>query len=265
MLTTHQKIRVDSGFQSRFTHEPFTNDPDGSETRFFVNTDDYVKFVPEFATGNTVAGISDVKVFTGNSGIPGISQMVVTGIDIELGTVTLDTAPDTGVSLTVTYSSSSIPNEEVEDVRKRAEAIVNQKLSQCYELPIDPVPSSIERLATELAAALLLIRYHGTGSRDTAADGYEKYEMLMGSPANNDSREVGDSGEIGLICTPNYHLVDDDGVTIPRTDTSTSSFSSFKVGGRVNGRIYDITEERFRRKPFQEDVNIDQAGSGNPE
>ena len=39
--------------------------------------------------------------------------------------------------------------------------------------------------------------------------------------------------------------------------------TNFVDGGRVRGRLYDITEEQFRYKDYQENVNRNQPGSGN--
>lgn len=267
-LTTHESIRKESGFQSQFIRQPFRNSPDGSAVTFFVDSDDNVKLVPEFSTGHTIAGISDVQVWLGLSGVYGASLLGVSAVDIDQGSIRLAVTPATGSSLTVSYSSSAITSSDIEDVRRRAEATVNQRLSLCYDLPIAPTPSSIASMATRLAAALLLIRNFGTGARDTSLDGYKLYEQMMGANqrllnTGTDS-ELSDVGEIGLICSPNYQLVDDDGNVIPRNDDdSIVGNNTFIAGGRVAGRLFEITEESFRFKPFQEDVNQEQPGSGN--
>ena len=175
-LTNHEKIRKEAGFQHTFTRVSFMNSPDGGATTFFLETDDPVKLVPEFGTGTTVAGVSDVEVWCGLSAQYGSSQMTVISIDIDTGAVTLDTPPDSGCSLTVTHSSSSVTSNDLENTRLQAESIVNQRLSHCYELPISPVPASVGSLATRMASALLLVRGYGTGSRSTAVDGYALYE-----------------------------------------------------------------------------------------
>ena len=265
-LTTHEQIRVESGFQLRFTKNDFLETPNGGSTVFHVTTDDNVKFVPEFSTGNTVAGASDVKVWLGLSGIGGVSRMGVVSVNIDSGSVTLDTAPDTGASLTVSYSSSPMSSVDVEDVRMRAESIISQRLTLCYNLPISPVPSVLTSLATRLSSALLKIRAYGTGSRDTADDGYRLYDILMGEnevPATRNTDQVLDVGEVGMICRANYQLVDDNGNTIPRNDSNeVAGDFTYVDGGRVRGRLYDITEEPFRYKESQVDVNKRQAGSG---
>jgi len=264
--TTHQQIRVEAGFQSRFVQIPTLNQPTGSTTKFLIDTDDLVKFVPEFNTGNTVAGISDIAVFVGIAGL-GFSRMAISSVDIDGGTITLTTAPANGASLVASYASSAIPNYEIEQVRLRAEATLSQRLAQCYDLPIATDSAYLAKISTELASALLLIRNFGTSSRDTAADGYAIYEKLLG---NNESMagEVNGqgakvmNGEIGLICTPGFVLVDDNSNIIPRNDGDVNANSSFQAGGRVTGRIYDITEEEFRYKNYQVDVNRNQSGSG---
>lgn len=268
-LTTHEKIRVTAGFQSRFNRQPFANDPDGADTKFFVTSDDYVKIVPEFSTGGTVAGVSDVKVYVGLSGVVGASQMVVSAVDPEEGSITVDTAPDTGASLTITYSSSALPSYEIEEKRLEAESRIKQRLSLCYDLDdIDPVPSVLTRLANELASALLLIRNFGSTAEDTAGDGYALLDRLLGkgqvsSGQSKDMANVVEVGEVGLICTKDYMLIDDDGNEIERNDgDSIKSNTSYKSGGRVRGRIYDITEEPFRFKEPQASANTDQKGSG---
>lgn len=269
-LTTHEKIRVEAGFQGRNTRQPFITAPDGVASTFYVTTDDAVKFVPEFGTGNTIAGISDVQVFTGLSGIQGSSQMVVSAIDIDTGAVTLDTVPDLGASLTITYASSSIPDADIETMRLRAEGTVNERLGICYDLPLSPVPSRIEDLVTRLAAAHLLIRNYGTNSRDTASDGYMLYDQLMGAPqktvAGNRQNNfmVYEVGEIGMICTPDYRLFDDNGNEVPRTDLDNNTVGiAANNSGLSGGRIYDISEEPFRYKKYQIDVNRQQPGTGN--
>ncbi len=266
-LTTHEKIRVESGFQSRYMRQPFLNSPGSGATTFYVDNDDNTKIVPEFSTGSTIAGVSDVQVWIGLNGIFGSSQMSVSSVDPNTGAVTLNTAPSSGSSLTISYSSSSIPSLDVENVRKRAESIVNQRLALCYSLPLSPVPSDIESKTSRLASALLQIRAYGTGSQDTATDGYKLYEQLMGTGviAGSGSMRTGlDVGEIGMICSANYLLVDDNGVIIPRNDDGSNIASStFVSGGRVNGRLYDITEENFRFKAPQQDVDTPQPGTIN--
>ena len=266
-LTTHEKIRLESGFQARFARDAFLSNPDGSETTFFVGSDDRIKLVPEFGTGTTVAGISDVQVFVGLSGIQGSSQMVVSAVNVDLGSITVNTAPTSGTSLTVTYASSSISSVDVEEMRRRAENAVNSRLSLCYDLPLSPTPSQITSLATRLGSAHLLIRNYGTESQDTASDGYALYDQLMGSNqstvgSKKEDLEILNVGEIGLICTPNYRLVDDDGNLIARNDAGQNkSGGAFVSGGRETGRVYDITEEPFRYKPWQADVNRKQSGT----
>lgn len=266
--TTHEKIRVEAGFQSRFSRVPFANTPNGATTVFLVQTDDIVKFVPEFGTGGTIAGVSDVQVFVSLSGT-GTSQMSVSSVDPVSGLITLGSAPTSGSSLVITFSSSGIQSHEIEEVRKRAESTLNQRLTLCYDLPLSTTSSHLTRLASELAAALLLIRNYGSVSRDTAADGYRLYEKLMGrneilvGTVGSDAERIM-VGEIGLICTPGSVLIDDDGNEIPRNDEDASGTNvAFKQGGRVSGRLYDITDEQFRFKDFQDVVNRNQPGSGN--
>lgn len=267
-FTTHEKIRVEAGFQNRFVREAFQLGPtaDGA-TAFYVRTDDNIKFVPEFNTGNTIAGISDVKVWCGLSGIQGISQMVVTSIDQNSGQVILNTAPTSGSSLTITYSSSAVGSQDIENIRSQAESIINRRLALCYDLPLSPVPSCIIDLASRLSAAMLLIRNYGGGARDTSQDGWKLYQQLMGlaqipAVTRESSSTLMDVGEIGLICTTNYQLVDDNGNVIVRNDGSSTDSTDYKSGGRVVGRIYDITEEQFRFKKPQVDADTRQGGSG---
>lgn len=268
-LTTHEKIRVEAGFQSRFVRLPFLNQPNSSNTVFYVDNDDNAKIVPEFSTGNTIAGTSDVKVYFGLSGIAGSSQLIVSAVDPDLGSVTLATAPATGGSLVITYASSAISSLDIESMRKQAESIINKRLTICYDLPLNPPSSYISDLAARMGAALLLIRNYGTGAASTSSDGYRLYETLMGTNTGVISRgagsdtEVANVGEIGLICTPNYQLVDDSGNVIPRNDEETAGGGdSFRPGGLVNGVLYDISEENFRKKDWQSNVNTPQPGSG---
>lgn len=262
-LTTHEKIRVEAGFQSRFVKESFLTEPTG-QTVFFVRSDFNVKFVPEFNTGNTIAGVSDVKVWCGLSGIGGVSRMAVISLDIDSGSVTLSKAPDSGCSLTISYSSSAVESQDVENVRLRAESMINQRLSLCYNLPISPTPSILIDYASRLSAALLLIRGYGSGSQDTSVDGYKLWNQLMGSGeySDSDTTPVINIGEIGLICSSGYQLVDDNGTIISRNDEeSITSDGTYKSGGRVKGRLYDISEEEFRYKDWQSNVDTDQPGS----
>jgi len=265
-LTTHEKIRVEAGFQYRYNKDSFILGPTaGGATTFHVQADDNVKFVPEFNTGNTIAGVSDVKVFIGLDGISGVSRVNVTAIDIDSGSVTLDTPPVSGSSLTISYSTSPIESQDIENHRLRAESMINQRLSLCYNLPIAPIPSVLTGYASRLSAAFLMIRGYGVGSRDTAADGYALYEQLMGTGTDaslvKNVAIAPDVGEIGMICRPSYQLVDDNGQVISRNDEERiNSNNLFKSGGRVNGRLYDITEEKFRRKNWQQNVNSEQPG-----
>lgn len=264
-LTTHEKIRVESGFQSRFMRQSFKNNPDGTGVAYFVRTDENTKIVPEFGTGNTVAGVSDVEVWLGLSGINGSSRLAVSSVDADIGSVTIGVTLGIGSSLTINYSSSSLPSRDIENARLRAESIVNQRLSLCYDMPVTS-SSSVESLASRLASALLLIRGYGTGSVNTAQDGYQLYEMLMGKgEAVGQNNPFGTQvGEIGMICTPGYQLVDDSGQIILRNDDETTTASTtFVAGGRVRGRLYDITEEQFRYKEQQSVADTNQTGSGN--
>jgi len=270
-LTTHEKIRVESGFQSRFTRQKFVTNPDGVVSTFYVRSDDPIKFVPEFSTGGTIAGVSDVKVYVGLSGVQGSSRMTVSSIDIDQGAVTVNKVPDSGASLTINYASSAIPELDIESVRLRAESMVSQRLSLCYDLPLSPVPSVIADFATRLASSLLLMKDYGDAARDTSRDGWAIYDQLMGSgektvgTKRNNIMSI-DVGEIGLICTPGYQLVDDDGSILGRNDEDTTATSgAYTSGGRTGGRIYDITEEPFRKKDYQQDVDRHQAGSANTE
>lgn len=267
-LTTHEQIRVESGFQSRFVREEFINSTGVSTNTFFVNSDDNVKFVPEFGTGNTIAGVSDVQVWCGLAGVYGTSRLNVVAVDIDQGSVRLDVVPTVGSSLTINYSSSAITSKDIENVRLQAEATVNQRLSLCYDLPLSANSSLATSLATRLAMALLLIRNYGAGAKDTSSDGYAMYDKLMGgniaviNRGDGSDSDTANVGEIGLICTPNFQLVDDNGQVIPRNDHSVDGEQNYTAGGRVNGVIFDITEENFRRKPWQKDVDKDQPGSG---
>jgi len=266
-LTTHEKIRVEAGFQYRYNKDSFILGPTaGGATTFHVKADDNVKFVPEFNTGNTVAGVSDVKVWLGLSGVNGVSRMDVSSIDIDSGSVSLDTAPTSGSSLTISYSTSPIESHDIENHRLRAESMINQRLSLCYDLPISPTPSVLTGYASRLAAAFLMIRGYGVGSRDTAADGYALYEQLMGTGTDASQVEnvaiAPDVGEIGMICRPSYQLVDDDGSIITRNDDeNVAGNNTYKSGGRIDGVLYDITEEQFRKKDWQSDANAEQRGS----
>lgn len=263
-LTTHEKIRVSSGFQSRFVRQAFRNSPNGSFSIFYVDNDDNVKLVPEFGTGNTIAGISDVQVWLGLSGIYGVSRIGVSSIDIDQGAIQLVITPPSGVSLTTSYSSSAITSIDIETVRKEAEAIINQRLALCYSMPISPIPSVLDSMANRLAASFLLIRGYGAGTRrDMAVDGYRLYSILMGDNQMNEANAtIKGAGEIGMICTPNWQLVDDSSNIINRNDTGAEANDSFTFGGRIKGRIYDITEENFRRKDWQENIDRNQPESG---
>ena len=264
-LTTHEKIRKAAGMQNQFTRQSFINSPDGAVTDFFVGSDDNFRIVPEFATGSTVAGISDVQVYVGLSGIYGSSRMIVSSVDIEQGSIVVDTAVSSGASLVVNYSSSAISSNDVETTRLESEAIVNKRLSICYDTPLTVTSSSISSLASRFAAAMLLIRGYGTMGRDTARDGYMLYEQIMGSNsavvAGSDS-EVLEVGELGMICTPNHQVVDDGGNIIPRTDEGVADNAVFIAGGRVNGRLYVIEQEQFRRQDFPSADANNSGGSG---
>lgn len=261
MLTTHEKIRIEAGYQHRHDKAVFSNALGASTVTFFVYTDDPIKIVPNFSTGGTVAGVSDVRVWNG------VTQQVVDSVNPEVGFITLSTVPAAGSSLTVDFASSPLSSRDIEDKRLQAESIVNQRLSLCYSSPISPVPSMIDSLASRLAASLLLIRDYGVGAKSTSKNGYMLYEQLMGKrevPYSDSGQGTIWVGEIGMLCSPGYQIVDDDGNVIPRTDEgSVESGTGFEVGGRVAGRLYNITDETVRFKDFQVDANTNQAGSGN--
>jgi hypothetical protein len=194
------------------------------------------------------------------SGADGLSVMTVTAISQLDGAITVNTAPTTGASIVATYTSSAIPDSDVMTVINEASNVIQNKLGQCYSLPLTTVPSSIQRLTTELASAMLLIRNYGVQDTESAQDGYALYDRLMG---NTSDIKDDNGGEINKICSTGWQMYDDDGTLIPRSDIDLGVNTSFVSGGRVNGRVFDITEERFRKKPFQADVNQEQGGSGN--
>jgi hypothetical protein len=133
-------------------------------------------------------------------------------------------------------------------------------------MPISPVPATVESLATRLASAFLLIRDYGVGSRSTSKDGYALYLQLMGrKQEQNVNAVIGmlEVGEIGMICSVGYQLVDDSGNIIPRNDDdSIESSVSYVDGGRVAGRLNNITDENMRFKEPQVDANANQPYSG---
>jgi len=266
MLTTHEKIRLESGYQHRFSRISFLNNPDGSANTFFVSSDDPIKIVPNFYTGNTSAGVSDVAVWLGLSGVNGASRLTISSIDENTGAVTLGITPVSGASLTIDYASSPLNYNDIEAVRLQAENMVNQRLSLCYDLPIAPTPSVIASLATRLASSLLLIRDYGIGARSTSKDGYMLYEQLMGKQQEQSVNSVVgimEVGEIGMICRPGYQLVDDSGVIIGRNDDDNiESTTAYVSGGRVAGRLHNITDENMRFKEPQVDADTVQSGSG---
>jgi hypothetical protein len=266
MLTTHERIRIESGYQHRFERRPFLTNPNsGTSTEFFVKTDDVVKIVPNLSTGNTVAGVSDVQVWLGLSGVLGVSRMGISSVDAERGVVILNTPASSGSSLTITFASSPLSYNDIEDVRLQAESMVNQRLSLCYNLPIAPLPSMITSLATRLSAALLLIRDYGVGSRSTSKDGYQLYAKIVGDHevAYSDSgKGTVNVGELGMICTPGYQIVDDTGVIVPRNDDSNVSTGvGYTNGGRNPGRVFDVSEENWRFKQPQSDADANQPGT----
>jgi len=270
MYTTPEKVRVRAGFQNPYNRVPILGTPDGAETTFYIDNEDPIKFVPAQGLSAMVAGISSIKVYVGLSGVLGSSQMVVTAIDDELGSFTLGTAPVVGASVTITYSSSSISNEDVDDILSQAQNLINNKLGQCYDIPLSPVPSVIERLTTDLAAFYLLEREYGAAAPDSNSDAQALYDRLFGDnsvvvrPGTTTDTEVINNGELGMICTPKYVLYQNDGTLIGRKDDDISGNNTFITGGRVNGRLFDITEEPFRKKDWQIDVNQNQPGSGIP-
>lgn len=249
-----------------FDREAPLNTPNGVVTSFFVRTDDRIKIVPNFGTGATLAGVSDVALYVGLSGIFGASRMNISSVNADLGTITVSTAIPTGASVTLSYASSPLSSLQVEEMRLRAESMVNSRLSLCYSLPLSPTPSIVESYATRLSAALLLIRGYGTGSRNTSNDGYQLYSLLMGDNSGvlsqGSDTEVSNVGEIGLICSGNYQLVDDSGNVIPQNGLGVEGEDEFVLGGRVRGRLFDITQEEFRFKPSQDEVDKNQPGSG---
>lgn len=269
-LTTHEDIRVEAGFQSRWLRKGFLNSPGVSTNTFYVDNREYVKFVPEFGSGGTIAGVSDVKVYLGLSGVLGTSILGISAINAEQGSVTLAVIPPVGSSVVISYASSGIPSIDVEQVRVESEATVYQRASLCYNFPLGAVAPTLGYMARRLAAATLMIRNYGQGSKGSAQDGYALYLRMIGknqttsaAGAASSRASVLEVGEIGMICTPNFILTDENGQQIPRTDSDeVLSSGTFAAGGRIGGRMYDITEEGFRKKDYQIDVDTDQPGSG---
>ena len=160
--TNHERIRVASGFQSRYSKVTLLGEIDSSNTIFYVDNDEYEKIVPDFATGNSYAGVSDVKVFLGVSGGFGMSRLGVSSVDWETGMIELDTAPDTGVSVVVTYASSSVPSQDITNVGNKAEGIINTKLAECYGIPLTKEVPAVTALTEELCEAILLSQSFGS-------------------------------------------------------------------------------------------------------
>jgi len=92
------------------------------------------------------------------------------------------------------------------------------------------------------------------------------YEQLMGKQQQDYSDSgvgVLEVGEIGMICRPNYQLVDDNGTIVVRNDEDNIESSvTYTEGGNVRGRLHNITDENMRFKDYQIDADSNQAGSG---
>lgn len=253
-FTNHEKIRKYASLQKEFIRQPFLSEPNGSASVFYVDSDSNYKIVPYFDTGNTIAGISDVEVFVGLSGVQGMSQLTVTSVDPVIGSITISGAVSTGTSLVVTFASSPVSSKDIEQFRLQAESMLNQRLSLCYDLPLSATVSQLDSLSHRLAAALLMIRGYGVASRNTSQDGWRLYTQLVGDGegllnTGTDS-EVANIGEVGLICRGGYQLIGDDGSIIPRNDDTAVADTSYVPGGKTRGRLHRIVDEPFIYKDF---------------
>lgn len=238
---THERIRVAAGFQNRNAQVPFRNQADGNVTHFYVDTDDYEKIVPDFGTGNTLAGVSDVKVFVGLSGSNGLSQLGVSSIDIQTGLIEVSQTVENGASLVVTFSSSAIPSHEIDDIQQQVDGMIDMRLGECYSLPIENIPNSLKFIAEELAKSILLTRPYGINSRYTGEEVSQMVERV--------------NEYFDRVCSEDHQLVDSNGNLINKLDKSASGNVKYVEGGKITGRVFDIEEEQFKKRQYQRDLN----------
>lgn len=59
-----------------------------------------------------------------------------------------------------------------------ADGIINGKISDVYSLPLEETPAFLIEIASQLAAAFILIDEYGKEAADTDKDGYKRLDLL---------------------------------------------------------------------------------------
>jgi len=78
-----------------------------------------------------------------------------------------------GIVGNLNISTASIASKIV-----MADGIINGKISDVYSLPLDETPAFLIEIASQLAAAFILIDEYGKETADTDKDGYKRLDLI---------------------------------------------------------------------------------------
>jgi hypothetical protein len=72
----------------------------------------------------------------------------------------------------------NISTASIDSKISMAEGIINGKISDVYALPLAETPAMITEIASNLAAAMVLIDEYGKEAQDTDKDGYKRLDLI---------------------------------------------------------------------------------------
>lgn len=72
----------------------------------------------------------------------------------------------------------NISTASIEQKIAMADGIINGKIMDVYTLPLDETPEFIIQIASQLAAAFILIDEYGKEAEDTDKDGYKRLDLI---------------------------------------------------------------------------------------
>lgn len=72
----------------------------------------------------------------------------------------------------------NISTASIEQKVVMADGVINGKIMDVYSLPLDETPSFIIQIASQLAAAFILIDEYGKEAEDTDKDGYKRLDLI---------------------------------------------------------------------------------------
>lgn len=222
--STIQKIREKAGVQNIFTRQEMIST--GSSQIWAVDTDDFIKLVPNNNDGATQSSINDILVEMNGASIG------VSAININTGMITLTSGSTTGACVLATYASSPITDRRVFDFMVEANSLINSYVGSVYTLPLGVCIPFLSDLETKLAAGNLLQSSFGTSATDLAEDGYKMQEEVLLILDKISKEEIA--------------LVDIDGVVLPVPSGSGGGENDVQGDiSRTQGTLFISEEECF--------------------